>query len=49
MEARTGFPLHAPAPVPETAEPTAEELALLRGPVRDELGVFYPEFVKQQS
>jgi glutaconate CoA-transferase, subunit B len=49
VEAKTGFPLHAPSPVPETALPTAEELDLLRGAVREELGAFYPEFVKQQS
>ena len=49
VEAKTGFPLHAPSPAPETALPTAEELDLLRGPVREELGAFYPEFVKQQS
>ena len=49
VEAKTGFALHAPSPAPETAGPTEDELALLRGPVRDELGVFYPEFVKQQS
>ena len=49
VEAKTGFPLHAPTPVPATAIPTDTELALLRGPVREELQVFYPEFVKQQS
>ena len=49
VEAKTGFPVHAPSPVAETAGPTDEELALLRGPVREELGAFYPEFVKQQS
>lgn len=49
VESRTGFPLHAPSPVPSSPTPTAEELTLLRGPVREELGTFYPEFVKQQS
>jgi len=49
VEAKTGFPLHAPSPTPETALPTPEELDLLRGAVREELGAFYPEFVKQQS
>jgi glutaconate CoA-transferase subunit B len=49
VESRTGFPLHAPSPVPATPTPSAEELELLRGPVREELGTFYPEFVKQQS
>jgi glutaconate CoA-transferase subunit B len=49
VQAKTGFPIHAPSPPPETALPTAEELDLLRGVVREELGAFYPEFVKQQS
>jgi glutaconate CoA-transferase subunit B len=49
VEAKTGFPLHAPTPLRETATPTDAELALLRGPVREELQTFYPEFVKQQS
>ena len=38
VESRTGFPLHAPSPVPASPTPSAEELALLRGPVREELG-----------
>jgi glutaconate CoA-transferase subunit B len=46
VQARTGFPLEAPAPVPVTPPPTAEELALLRGEVRQELEAFYPEFVR---
>ena len=49
VQAKTGFPLNAPDPVPVTPTPTSEELALLRGPVREELAAFYPEFVKQQS
>jgi glutaconate CoA-transferase subunit B len=47
VEERTGFPLHAPDPVPPTPVPTDQQLDLLRGAVRDELGAFYPEFVKQ--
>jgi glutaconate CoA-transferase subunit B len=49
VEERTGFPLHAAEPVKTTAAPTAAELELLRGPVRDELAAFYPEFVKHQA
>ena len=49
VEAKTGFPIHASSPVRETAVPSGEELELLRGPVSEELGAFYPEFVKQQS
>jgi glutaconate CoA-transferase subunit B len=49
IQERTGFPLHAPVPVPVTEPPTPEELALLRGPVRQELEAFYPEFVRQQA
>jgi glutaconate CoA-transferase, subunit B len=49
VEAKTGFPVHAASPVRETAVPSREELDLLRGAVREELGAFYPEFVKQQS
>jgi glutaconate CoA-transferase, subunit B len=49
VEARTGFPLHPPTPLPTTPAPSAEELALLRTTVRDELEMFYPEFVRQQS
>lgn len=49
VEERTGFPLHAPTPVPVTAPPSDEELLLLRGAVREELAAFYPEFVKQQA
>jgi glutaconate CoA-transferase subunit B len=49
VEARTGFPLHAAAPVHTTPAPTTQELALLRTTVRDELVTFYPEFVRQQA
>ena len=47
VEERTGFPLHAPTPVPITPRPTDAELALLRGPVREELATYYPEFVRE--
>jgi glutaconate CoA-transferase subunit B len=49
VEARTGFPLHAPDPVPRTPVPTPEELALLRTSVREELATVYPQFVEQQA
>ena len=40
----TGFDFDAPDQVPATPDPTAEELALLRGPVRAEMAETYPEF-----
>lgn len=49
VQARTGFPLHAPAPAPATPAPTPGELDLLRGPVRDELAAYYPQFVAAQG
>ncbi len=45
VQERTGFDLHAPTPVPSTAPPSAEELRLLRGPVREVLRGVYPAFV----
>ncbi len=49
VQARTGFPLPAPDPVPVTPPPDAEDLRLLRTVVREELETFYPEFVRRQS
>lgn len=49
VQARTGFPLQAPDPVPVTAPPDPAELALLRTTVRERLETFYPEFVRQQA
>jgi glutaconate CoA-transferase subunit B len=49
VQGKTGFPLHAPTPPPTTPLPTASELELLRGAVREELEQFYPEFVRTQS
>jgi glutaconate CoA-transferase subunit B len=46
VQARTGFPLHAPTPTPVMEPPTARELAVLRGPVREDLERFYPEYVR---
>lgn len=48
-QARTGFPLHAPDPVPPTVPPTTEELRLLRTSVRESLERFYPRFAGAQS
>ena len=44
MRAATGFDYDEPDEVSATPEPSAEELALLRGPVRDEMLDSYPEF-----
>ncbi len=44
IRASTGFAFDATEAVPETPGPTAEELALLRGPVCDEMVGTYPEF-----
>ncbi len=49
MQARTGFPLHAPPPAPVTPAPTARELELLRSVVRERLVAVYPEFVRQTA
>ncbi|NGM21293.1 CoA synthetase [Roseomonas stagni] len=40
----TGFDFDAPAEVPQTPDPTPDELALLRGPVCDEMLETYPDF-----
>ncbi len=47
IRAATGFDYDAPAPVPVTADPTPEQLALLRGPVCDEMLETYPEFCRR--
>jgi glutaconate CoA-transferase subunit B len=40
----TGFTFDVTGDVPFTPDPTAEELALLRGPICDEMMETYPEF-----
>jgi glutaconate CoA-transferase subunit B len=40
----TGFDFDCPPDVPLTADPSPDELSLLRGPVRDEMVGTYPEF-----
>jgi glutaconate CoA-transferase subunit B len=44
IRAATGFDFDIEGEAPETQVPTAEELALLRGPVCDEMLETYPEF-----
>lgn len=44
VRADTGFEFDCPENVPQTAAPTAEDLALLRGPVRGEIAASYPAF-----
>jgi glutaconate CoA-transferase subunit B len=44
IRAGTGFEFDVPAEVPATPDPTEAELALLRGPVCDEMLETYPEF-----
>ncbi|HMN83701.1 MAG TPA: CoA-transferase [Burkholderiaceae bacterium] len=40
----TGFEFDAPASVPVTEPPDARRLALIRGPIRDEIAEVYPRF-----
>jgi len=42
----TGFDFDAPADVPTTAQPNAARLALLRGPVAEQIAEVYPAFAK---
>lgn len=44
IRAQTGFDFDLPPAVPATPDPTEAELALLRGPVCDEMLETYPEF-----
>ena len=44
IHAETGFAFDSPARVSTTPSPTAEQLALLRGPVAKEIAADYPEF-----
>lgn len=47
IRAATGFDYDEPAEVPVTADPTREELDLLRGPVCDEMIATYPAFCRR--
>ncbi len=43
----TGFDYDVTEPVPSTAEPSAEQLGLLRGLVAREIAPDYPEFARR--
>jgi glutaconate CoA-transferase subunit B len=45
----TGFDFDAPAEVPPTPMPDAATLALIRGPVREQIGRTYPKFASAQA
>jgi len=47
VRARTGFDYDAPPAVPRTPVPSAEDLALLRGPVAREMAADYPDFARK--
>ena len=47
VRAHTGFDYDCTDPVPRTPPPSAEELALLRGPVAKEMADNYPEFARR--
>ncbi len=47
LRAETGFSYDSPATVPLTAEPSREDLALLRGAVAAEMAPNYPDFAKR--
>ena len=47
VRSQTGFDYDAPAAVPRTPQPSAEDLALLRGPVAREMANNYPDFAKR--
>ena len=47
IRAATGFDYDEPPDVPQTPDPTGAELALLRGPVCDEMLETYPEFCRR--
>ena len=46
VQGATGFPLLGPRMVPTTPPPTEEDLAILRGPVRDSVAKLYPVFAR---
>ena len=47
VRANTGFDYDAPALVPQTPAPTADELALMRGPVARVIAENYPGFARR--
>lgn len=49
IRANTGFDFDCPARVPQTPEPDARMLRLIRGRVRDELAGSYPRFAAEMN
>jgi glutaconate CoA-transferase subunit B len=47
IRADTGFDYDAPREVPLTPAPTADDLALLRGPVANSIAADYPDFARR--
>jgi len=47
VRAVTGFSYDSPATVPLTPSPSAQELALLRGPIALDMAADYPDFAKR--
>lgn len=47
IRAETGFSFDAPAQVPLTPSPSADDLAVLRGPVAQLIAADYPDFAKR--
>ncbi|MGH8667893.1 MAG: hypothetical protein ACREUH_01560, partial [Burkholderiales bacterium] len=47
VRAQTGFDYDAPPLVPRTPGPSAEDLALLRGPVARQMAPDYPDFTRK--
>ena len=47
IRAETGFDYDAPGAIPTTPLPSAEDLALLRGPVAKAIAADYPDFAKR--
>jgi glutaconate CoA-transferase subunit B len=47
VRAATGFGFDVEGDIPATPDPTAQELALLRGPVCEEMQATYPEFCRK--
>jgi glutaconate CoA-transferase subunit B len=43
----TGFDFDAPAEVPQTVQPDATALSLIRGRIREEISETYPKFAAQ--
>ncbi len=44
VERQTGFGFDVPAEIPQTPSPEPDRLALIRGPVRDQIAEVYPDF-----